>query len=174
MDKSDVSYSYGLVYNVTCRQCRQEYMGEMQRTLKTLSFSSIPESRNMWTETYKLKHPWAYCGHGHCLAMADVKVLACEPLSIHMELLEAIHIHRKLTLNRNCRTDTSITALTHITWPLKSCDWTFIAVTKSVGNGWNTCTIWTTNQWGKANILFYVAIFNQKPISIPSITQGAL
>ena len=109
-DPTENTRKTGVVYNIKCRDCDKEYIGETGRTLG----KRVEEHRKL-TSSAVHEH---MSTTGHRIDWNKVKVIDSEPVEHRRKTKEAIHIkQRRPTLNRDAGTD-----LPPIFSSLLSCD----------------------------------------------------
>ena len=97
-DSTEPSRKTGVVYNIQCKDCDHEYIGETGRTLG----AGVDEHRKLATSAVH-EHMRTT---GHRIEWNKVKVIDTEPVEHRRRTKEAIHIRqRRPALNRDTGAD---------------------------------------------------------------------
>jgi len=93
-DRTPTEKETGVVYDITCNDCREHYIGETARTLeKRLGQHQKQTTSAIWEHQSQANHEIDWEG---------VKILDKESVDIKRKIREAIHIrHQRPTLNRD-------------------------------------------------------------------------
>lgn len=96
-DSTEDHRKTGVIYSITCRDCKKEYVGESSRTLAT----RINEHRTRETAVHE-----HMSNTGHTIEWNRVKVLETEQIECRRKVKEAINIRQRTpALNRDAGTD---------------------------------------------------------------------